>query len=152
MFFGVWNAGQLENEMQVISSPELSASPAGSSGLSWGCSVVDRSLIRTAEMFAYGKSKAFVPRFKRCVLLMWESAAESSEHHQDVLAVLENAIRQMESDAVPTRKQLTFFRKLLDWLDCTSLISEDVTVARRYARQCGFGEWACLEGGEPSRE
>jgi len=74
-----------------------------------------------------------------CVMEMWESASASSQHHQDILAILDNAVRQAKASDTVTRQHLDSFREALVYLGLPQLVRDNVDVVRsRFIRE-NFG-------------
>ena len=73
------------------------------------------------------------------LLELWESAVQSSCHHQDILAVLERAVKAAAIDGKATRKQLAAFREALTYLRQEHLGHETARIVRRRLREAGFG-------------
>jgi hypothetical protein len=79
------------------------------------------------------------------VMEMWESATASSEHHQDLLAILENGVRQAANAGCVSGGQLAAFREALTDLRQSRLVSENVGVVREKFIVEGFGPFGFLD-------
>jgi len=69
---------------------------------------------------------------------MWESAQGSSDLHQDILAVLETAVRQAAECGSVTLSHLSFFREALTDLALPRLVRENAEVIRSKFVSEGF--------------
>ncbi len=113
--------------------------------------IVD-SIVPTHEI----NTPLFLAALGGTVLEMWESAATSSEYHQDILATLENAVRAATVSGSVTEQQLSAFREALTDLALTRLVRENAKVVRSEFIRQGFGPLAFMgepdeiENGEPS--
>ncbi len=79
------------------------------------------------------------------VMEMWESAADSSDIHQDILATLENAVRLRGEEAAVTNEDLSAFREALTDLTQEHLAQENADVIRSRFVRMGFGPLAFAE-------
>ncbi|MEE9294605.1 MAG: hypothetical protein V3W34_06565 [Phycisphaerae bacterium] len=79
------------------------------------------------------------------VLWLWESAAESSEHHQDILAALENAVRYCRDLDCPTSEQIDAIREALIYLAQPTVVREQAKVVRERFVDEGIGALAFLD-------
>lgn len=75
----------------------------------------------------------------------WETAAECSEAHQDVLAILENGIRQAARDGMVTEEQLSATREALRELSQPIVVPSAVDTIRTRFVSTGFGPMAFAE-------
>jgi len=75
------------------------------------------------------------------VLQLWKSATNSSQFHQDILAILESAIISVE---YPNKDQLTVFREAVIDLGNNVLTQAHVDVIRRRFISEGFSPLALL--------
>jgi len=76
---------------------------------------------------------------------MWETAAESSEAHQEVLAILENGVRQVARDGMLSDEQLSAIREALRELPQAVLVRSIVETIRVRFLSAGFGPMAFAE-------
>jgi len=87
----------------------------------------------------------FLTALAGTIMEMWESAATASEHHQDILAVLENAVRSAAADGSISDQHLPAFREALADLAQTCLVRENAEIIRSEFIRQGFGPLAFLE-------
>jgi hypothetical protein len=73
-------------------------------------------------------------------MALWESAADCSQFHQDILAILENAVTCMRADdtLAPTESRLRVLREALNDLRQPQLAGAHVEVARSQFIREGF--------------
>lgn len=76
---------------------------------------------------------------------MWASASESSEVHQELLAVFESAVIQTNADGTATPQQLDLFRECLCDLSRPSLVPAHAEVLRSQFIRIGFKPLAFLD-------
>lgn len=74
----------------------------------------------------------------KTIMELWESAQHSDELHQDILAILENGVRQSAVSGVVKRSQLEAFRKALGYLSAEKLEREQVDALRSLFGRVGF--------------
>lgn len=79
------------------------------------------------------------------VMRLWESAAEGSEVHQDILAVLESAVRSALDADEATGEQVSAFREALTALSQRRLVRGRAEDIRARFIDAGFGPLAFLE-------
>lgn len=79
------------------------------------------------------------------VFELWESAATSSEYHQDILATLESAILSID---IPNEAQLSVFREAIRDLRNEVLTAEHVDIIRQQFAVNGFSPLALLDEAE----
>jgi len=74
------------------------------------------------------------------LMALWESAADCSQFHQDILAILENAVTCMRADdtLAPTESRLRVLREVLNDLRQPQLAGAHVEVARSQFIREGF--------------
>ena len=75
------------------------------------------------------------------ILQLWESAANASQFHQDILAVLESAMLSVE---LPDSHHLSVFREAIRDLESDLLAQAHVDVIRRRFISAGFSPLALL--------
>jgi hypothetical protein len=83
------------------------------------------------------------------VLQMWENASTCSQHHQDILAILENAVRQARASDTITPQQLSTLREAIIDLGLPQLVRENVDIIRRRFIREGFGPWSFIDRPAP---
>lgn len=81
------------------------------------------------------------------VLQLWESATNSTQFHQEILALLESAVISIES---PNKDQLSVFREAIIDLENDVLAQAHVDVIRRQFIKRGFSPLAVLSEIEDS--
>lgn len=99
------------------------------------------SIVPTDEI----NTPLFLAALGGTVLEMWESAATSSEYHQDILATLENAVRASTVSGSVTEQQLSAFREALTDLAQTRLVRKNAEVVRLEFIRQGFGPLAFVD-------
>jgi len=109
---------------------------------------LDRSLLNRAKNIMDGFNHSDIMEvavnlesLRGIVLQLWESAANASQLHQEILAILESAILSVEC---PTESQLAAFKEAVTDLGIDILTQAHVNVIRRRFIAEGFGPLALL--------
>ena len=110
---------------------------------------LDQSLLKRAESIIDGyepldplDATLNMESLQGIVLGLWESAAGSSQYHQDILAALESAVLSIES---PDESQLSVFREAIRDLSNNVLTEEHVEIMRQQFIARGFSPLALLD-------
>lgn len=113
---------------------------------------LDETLLKRAESIIDGfdyvdplNATVNMESLRGVVFELWESAATSSEYHQDILAALESAILSID---IPNEDQLSVFREAIRDLRNGVLTAEHVDIIRRQFAVNGFSPLALLDEAE----
>jgi hypothetical protein len=109
---------------------------------------LDKSLLKRAQIIleSFDCDDAVsvainIESLRGIILQLWESAANASQFHQDILAVLESAMLSVVS---PSSHHLSVFREAIRDLNSDLLAQAHVDVIRRRFISAGFSPLALL--------
>jgi len=87
----------------------------------------------------------YLASLRGLVLSMWETAADASIFHQDILALLDNAVCSACRDDSLTPDELSAFRESLTDLNQSRLVRANVDVIRHRFLSAGFAPLSFVE-------
>ncbi len=142
---------------EVSDEPAFKRTQGAPSSLRSGIGNIDADLIRKATEITeslslddYFDTQLHLTALQGLACDMWASASESSELHQELLAVFESAVRQTNADGDATHQQLDLFRECLCDLSRPSLVRAHAEVLRSQFIRMGFKPLAFLD--EPNEQ
>ncbi len=97
-----------------------------------------REIIESIDPLEDFETQLNLDALKGTVAEMWESAAQSSEIHKDILSILESGVRSSATAGHVTAGQLTAFREALSDLEQTRLVAEHAQSLRDEFIRQGF--------------
>lgn len=113
---------------------------------------LDQALLRKARELVSSivpsdpyETQLFLMALAGTLAEMWESAAASSEWHQDILATLESAVKATVGEGTVNGAQVRFFREALSDLQQDRLVQKHAEVIRAEFVRQGFPSLGFME-------
>lgn len=139
----------------ALSGRDIHSSKAPPASAKKALSVVDSALLCRAievvdciEPADSYNATLFLTSLSGILLSLWESCSHASMFHQDVLAILENAVRSAQTSDAVTSDQLSAFREALTDLGQPQLVRSNVEVLRTRFLAVNFTPLSFMEQSE----
>lgn len=122
-----------KRSLRIANVQHLPSAPVDASLLRKACELAD--CIDPIDEF---NTPLYLTALSGTIMEMWESAQHSDSLHQDILASLENAVRQSAASGSVSVGQIDAFREALGYLAEQKLVREHADVVRSRIVMEGF--------------